>query len=178
MAKSNHSNKRIQIVDKNGKFLGLATDPKEARRKSQIRLISRVNLVNGKGQYLLQKRAEHMDAWPGCWDHSGAGHVDAGETPEEAAYRELAEEIGVTNVVLTHQRELYHDNSPEADGSVNRMYSHIYTGLFNGNIKSLRLDPDEVSEVRWFSVAEINHMINENPASVTDGILVSFGENT
>lgn len=167
--------KPIQIVDEEGKFVGLATSPLEARRKSQVRLVARVDLRNSSGRYLLQKRAEHMDAWPGCWDHSAAGHVDEGETPEQAASRELEEEIGVRGVVLKHEKELYHQNAPESDGSTNRMYSHFYTGVYNGDTAKLKLDPNEVSEVRWFSKDEIIEMIVKTPHLVTDGIRIGFG---
>lgn len=168
--------KRIQVVDEDGQFLGLADSATAAIQKKQIRLISRVMLQNDKRQYLLQKRAANMWAWPGCWDNSAAGHVDEGETAEAAAYRELAEEIGVTNVKLTYVKGVYHANPPEADGSINRMYSHIYNGVFGGDITELTLDPAEVSEVRWFSLEEIQRLVNEQPEKVTDGIVLLFKE--
>lgn len=168
--------KAIQIVDANGNYVGLAPSPTEARNNSHIRLMSRVNLQNNQGYYLLQKRADHMDAWPGCWDHSAAGHVDEGESPELAAYRELAEEIGVTDVSLRHECELYHQNPTDADGLVNRMYSHFYSAVFNGDITKLKLEPEEVSEVRWFSLAEIKQIITNSPQNVTDGVAMYFGK--
>ena len=43
---------------------------------------------------LLTRRAEHMRNHPGQWALPG-GAVDAGETPEQAALRELQEEVGL-----------------------------------------------------------------------------------
>jgi 8-oxo-dGTP diphosphatase len=43
---------------------------------------------------LLIRRAADHDTEPGKWALPG-GHVDAGETGEQAAYRELAEETGL-----------------------------------------------------------------------------------
>jgi isopentenyldiphosphate isomerase len=44
---------------------------------------------------LFQQRGLEKDTYPGFWCLSCAGHVSAGESYEEAARRELAEEVGV-----------------------------------------------------------------------------------
>jgi 8-oxo-dGTP pyrophosphatase MutT (NUDIX family) len=53
-----------------------------------------VLLVDARGRILLQERDEHAPRAPLQWGCVG-GWVEAGETPEQAAYRELAEETGV-----------------------------------------------------------------------------------
>ena len=53
-------------------------------------------LFNHKNELFLQKRSRLKDRHPCLWDSSAAGHVDAGETYDEAAARELQEELGVT----------------------------------------------------------------------------------
>jgi ADP-ribose pyrophosphatase YjhB (NUDIX family) len=49
-------------------------------------------LQNGKGEYLLSKRAANPAK--GLWDLPG-GFVEAGETLEQGALREIKEEIGI-----------------------------------------------------------------------------------
>lgn len=46
-------------------------------------------------EVLLQKRSEHKDSYPGCYDISAAGHVAAGEEYLPTAIRELNEELGI-----------------------------------------------------------------------------------
>jgi mutator protein MutT len=46
------------------------------------------------GRILLGLRSPHRRFCPDCWDTIG-GHVEAGETLEQALVRELGEEIGV-----------------------------------------------------------------------------------
>ncbi len=46
------------------------------------------------GRVLLGLRALHKRLAPGRWDLPG-GHVEPGETPEQALWRELAEETGI-----------------------------------------------------------------------------------
>ena len=53
-----------------------------------------VLLVDPRGWVLLQERDEHPRIDPEKWGLSG-GHLEAGETFEAGAYRELEEETGV-----------------------------------------------------------------------------------
>lgn len=53
-----------------------------------------VVLIDARGWILLQERDEHPVIDPETWSLAG-GHVDAGESFQDAAYRELEEETGV-----------------------------------------------------------------------------------
>ena len=46
-------------------------------------------------EVLLQKRSLEKKSYPGRFDISAAGHVDAGESVENAALREFHEELGI-----------------------------------------------------------------------------------
>ena len=50
--------------------------------------------MNEKGELLLQKRAANKKQNPNKWGVC-AGHIDAGETVEVSAIRELEEELGL-----------------------------------------------------------------------------------
>ena len=51
-------------------------------------------LIREDGQILLGHRTATRRHYPGVWDLPG-GHIEAGETSEEAIARELREELGV-----------------------------------------------------------------------------------
>lgn len=51
-------------------------------------------LINDRNEFLLATRPEGK-AYAGWWEFPG-GKIEAGETPREAAIREIAEELGVT----------------------------------------------------------------------------------
>lgn len=56
--------------------------------------IAAVLLVDDHGRVLLQERDEHAPVHPEQWGAPG-GHAEPGESFEQAAYRELAEETEV-----------------------------------------------------------------------------------
>ncbi len=77
--------------------------------------ISVIWLVLPNGNVVLQRRDEKTDVSPGLLSLFG-GHVEAGETPEEAMYRELSEETSLDvpslSISSAGSAELPHPNDP------------------------------------------------------------------
>lgn len=65
-----------------------------AANRAVDRTFASIALVDDRGWILLQERDEHPELDPECWGFPG-GHIEPGESPEEAAYRELLEETGL-----------------------------------------------------------------------------------
>lgn len=157
---------QIAVVDENDQPVGVF--PKEeVWAKGLLHRIVRIMLEDGQGNLLLQKRSMQMDTAPGCWDHAAAGHVDPGEGYERAAYRELAEELGIDNAKL-QEIATYRTNTVNYGGKkLNRINK-----LFRARIahRQFSVSNDEVSEVRWFSLEEVKRLILDHSDQVTDGI--------
>ena len=78
----------IDIVNKNDIVIG--QDTKE--NKFQKELISRnvaIFIKDSQNQYIIAKRGPNKRSFPNRLDLAACGNVDAGETYEEAAVREL-----------------------------------------------------------------------------------------
>lgn len=61
-------------------------------------------ILKDKEEFLIVKRNENDELYPGAWEFPG-GHLETGETLIEALARELKEEIGFTqqlNPIITH----------------------------------------------------------------------------
>lgn len=90
-----------------------------------MRRFASVVLVDPRGWVLLQERDEHATIDPERWGFAG-GHVEPGEHPDDAAYRELAEETGVRldgglERVATHLVDHADDAAPTGPDEV-----HLY----------------------------------------------------
>lgn len=121
---------------------------------------------------LLQKRSMNKDTFPGTWDISSAGHMEAGKGSLETACAELAEELGVVldmsdNGKGDKQQQdrwkggLQYAFTIPAEtkplGGCNA-YEHVYFLIQNdtsGSTENFSLGTEEVSEVSWVPTNEV-----------------------
>lgn len=122
-------------------------EPKEGEYKLSVH----VWFLNSKGELLIQKRNENLKRNPGKWAFTG-GVVDSEETSLEGAIRESKEEMGINinkdkiELLLSFKRE--------------RGFVDVWLVKDNFDINSLILQKNEVSEVKWVSIKELEHLIN------------------
>lgn len=89
----------IEIVDGRDRPLA-AMDISEAHRQSLSHRAVLILVYDPNRKIYLQRRGLNKAIYPGRWDVSASGHVKAGESREDAAIRELYEEIGITAPAL------------------------------------------------------------------------------
>lgn len=85
---------RFPLVDERGRAVGTATRAACHADPSLVHPSVHV-VVLAPGGMLWQLRGPYKDTAPGAWDHACSGHVGVGESPDQAALRELQEELGV-----------------------------------------------------------------------------------
>src|SRR5271163_326450 len=66
---------------------------REVHARKLLHRAIHVLIHDAQGCLFLQRRSMGKDTFPGCWDSSCSGHVDAGEDYFTAARRELVEEF-------------------------------------------------------------------------------------
>jgi isopentenyldiphosphate isomerase len=77
-------------------FLGDLVDHEYAEKTAGLeQACVYVAIVNSAGEIYIQHRAETKRLWPHRKTISASGHVDPGETFEQAAVREVKEELGI-----------------------------------------------------------------------------------
>lgn len=142
----------LEIVDARGRIIGL--EPRSRCHGNPLLTHRAVHVFvrDRDGRYFLQKRAKTKKIQPGKWDTSVGGHVDPGETYEQAAARELHEELGVklqeiaSPYVLVRKHD-YVWRSP-VETELVRTFEITHDGPF-------RLHPEELEEGRFWTKAEL-----------------------
>lgn len=86
-----------------------------------------VCLFNSRGEMLLQKRSADKELWPSLWDITAAGGVLAGENGQQAARRELREEMGL-DVRLEQER-------PKLTTFFRDGFSDVFTVRMDGAVR-------------------------------------------
>ena len=84
------------IVDEEGRVIGSATRGECHSGSHLLHPVVHLHVFNSQGDIYLQRRPEWKDIQPGKWDTAVGGHIDYGETPDDALRREVREELGIT----------------------------------------------------------------------------------
>ncbi len=144
----------LDLVDENDNVIG-----KEDRNiiyennMKNFRVIN-IMIMNSENKIIVPKRSDNRRLFPNCYDCSVGGHVSSGESYEEAAYRELEEELGIKNVKL--EQIGYFKPSDIDTSCFSKMYKLVYDG-------DLNYDKDGIQEIFYMNKEEIRKLISENP---------------
>jgi isopentenyldiphosphate isomerase len=131
---------RFPIVDEYGNVTGAATRGECHNGSKLLHPVVHLHVFNSRGEVYLQKRPEWKDIQPGKWDTAVGGHMDYGETPEEALWREVSEELGITDfeperigkyvIESARERELVYLNSTTYAGEIHPSEQELDGGRF------------------------------------------------
>ena len=106
-------------------------------------------------EVLFQKRGAHKETFPNYWDVSVAGHVMAGETLENAALREIEEEIGLKiNAARLQKIDVRKSINKHPNGVIDCEFQNIYFCPLNVPINALQKQDEEVDQLCLLSLNE------------------------
>ena len=115
------------------------------------RMVVHVCVFGSDGRMLIQKRQPFKDGWAGMWDITAGGSAQEGDTSQQAASRELLEEVGIDYDLTGKQ--------PAMTIYFNKGFNDIYTINLDVDIDSLKLQTAEVEQVKWATEEEILEML-------------------
>ena len=137
------------IDDLSGKVIGKA--PRRECHGNPALLHRSVHVIvqhpDGKS-LLLQKRSMNKDIQPGKWDTAVGGHVDYGETIQEALMRETQEELGFTRFNPIAIKNYIFEYGKD------REMVFVFAAI--GNAFPIRPNPEEIEQGRFWTQEEID----------------------
>ena len=158
----------FDVLKENGEFTGKVATRQECHEKGLWHRAVYGFIFNNNGDVLLQKRSKYKKLWPNLWDVTAGGHVLAGEFGRQAIIREIKEELGI-EVNESQVRYLVGSTSTNLQGNIiNNHFNECYLITKEIDLDKIKLQEEEVSEIRWFSKQEILERINNNFDGITD----------
>jgi isopentenyldiphosphate isomerase len=140
------------------------------RRTVNIFLFQKPDMINT----LITQRSAKIEAAPLKLQLAAGGHVDAGESYEAAALRELREEL-FHETVLPSGLVLVEIDKYKNDKDEKREITKLYRGVYPGPFSP---DPEEVERAYWQNVCEVMKDIERNPGAYTNTIRIAMSRFT
>ena len=113
-------------------------------------MVVMIAIENSKGEFLMQRRSVNKG---GDWGVTG-GHPKSGESPIDGIVTEVKEELGID----INKDEVIEFNSGCDGKDCYRMY-YIKKDI---NLNDITLQEEELTEVKYFSMKELEEMVNNN----------------
>lgn len=153
----------LRVVDKNGNFTGDIFDREYIHDNNLLHNEVSVFILNSNKEILLQKRSMTKKFNPGKWGLC-AGHVSYDETLEDAALREIKEEIGL-DIDLGDLNPIGDKLVLLYDKGAHITY-HYYIKVDKSSDEFI-IQKEELSEVKWFLIDDVLKMIKSKDNSIT-----------
>jgi isopentenyldiphosphate isomerase len=160
----------IDILSASGKPTGRTAPRSDAHRLGLWHRTVHVWIFAPGSGLLFQKRSLQKESNPGRWDVSAAGHIEAGQSSIDAAVRETREELGLTleNAELKPLFSIKHTYRKPDGTFVDNEFSDIYLSVRPCDRSILRLQVDEVEDVRFIQPHELLVQVNDCPGDFVD----------
>ena len=125
----------------------------EALPEDGYHLVVHVWITDGKGKYLMSKRAANRPTFPLMWECVG-GSVLAGESSMLGALRETKEEVGV-DLIPENGKVVYSKTRGFIGGKKFNDIMDVWLFHYDGEVSLAEATTDEVAEVRWMTREDI-----------------------
>jgi 8-oxo-dGTP diphosphatase len=126
-------------------------------------------ILDDGGRIFVQRRSATRKLFPNCWDIVG-GHLEPGESYDEALRREVEEETGwQVSVVLGSVGEIRY----RGDDGLDRVEQDFLVRV-DGDLRHPRLEAEKVTEWRWLGEAELALLEQPRDKMVYDLVVAGF----
>jgi isopentenyldiphosphate isomerase len=143
----------VDVVDEDDRVVTTVTR-RELRARNLLHRCTYVLVRNAAGEILVHRRTDTKDIHPGAYDVFAGGVCAAGESYDDCARREVAEELGVVGADL---RFLFRHRYRGARGQA---WGAVYEVRWDGPV---RHQESEVAWSAWVAASRLQVMLGELP---------------
>ena len=140
----------LDVVNEKNELLGIVEERKIVHEKLLWHRLVSCWIMNENGEILLQKRSSMKKRNPNRWARIG-GHVNAGESVENAIIREVKEEIGID--ILKEKLKLL--CTYKSDDIQDKYFGYDFFASVSCKINECVLQEDEVRDVKYMAIEEM-----------------------
>ena len=153
----------IDIVTKEGEPTGKSALKSEIHTKGHYHNTAHIWFYTSKGEILLAQRAASKSICPLLWDVSVAGHIDSGETTEQASIREVKEEIGLDITATDLQKiGVFQCFQKYTNGIIDNEFHHTFIAELKEDLNSLTPQIGEVEDLKLVSIKDFNLLLENS----------------
>ena len=152
----------VILVNDNDEVVG-TMEKLQAHKEGRLHRAFSVFIINENKQLLLQQRASHKYHSAGLWSNACCSHPTPEESIQEAAIRRVKEELGICVSNLTNMFSFKYKADLENNLTEHEL-DHVLLAHYNG---SPEINKEEVSDWKYFSIAEIKSMLHIHPEQFT-----------
>jgi len=131
----------LNIVNENDEIIGEETRDK-IHQEGLLHREIHVYFITPNKEIIFQHRAQDKDIYPDLLDATVGGHVEIGDSYEETAIKETAEEtslnIAATDLVFFNRAKRYSED--QATGKINKVIGQSYIYIFTGKLSDLKIE--------------------------------------
>jgi len=159
----------VVLVDERDHEVGVAAKM-DAHERGLLHRAFSVFVLNGRGQVLLQRRADDKYHSGGLWTNTACGHPRPGEPVAAAARRRLREEMGIDCALVPAGAFVYR---AEVGPLVEHELDHVFHGRHDA---APHPDPAEVGGWCWIGVDAALADAREHPERYTPWFALALAE--
>ena len=149
---SDNNEELFPVVNEDGNIISAATRGECHGGSMLLHPVVHLQVFNSKGELYLQKRPAWKDIQPDKWDTAVGGHVDLGESVDQALKREVQEELGITDFTPEKVCDYVFQSDRE------RELVFVFKTIYDGEITP----SSELDDGRFWTIEEIKINIGKD----------------